>query len=233
MFHPPLRFAPSFLACSVFVVGVAAIPDEADARRFRANFSTSGASAPAARSAGRIGRTTDEIAAETRAESRIDWSHAADKGLDVVKSAIEGAMNNQSGSPSRSGFSGDTLTRLELEACVREANWLDDRQARHDANSRRTQSQRAEIERLEREIETARLYVDRYSQRSVDAFNARIQDHRQRVSHFNNVLLPEIERERIAFNARVDRYNSYCNGKRYYGDDLAAVEAKLGTRRVN
>ena len=223
---------------TIVAAGLLVAPEPADAGRgFRAVFSgaraASRATSSAGHAAGRAVRSAEEVATAKRFESRIDWSEAGKKGLEVVKSAIEHAM--QSGqssssltSSSASAYTSSTLSIMELEGCVREAKWLDDQSDDHDARSARAKQHKDELEHLSGEIDAARSRIDRSSQRSVNAFNARIEDYRQRVSYYNTIVVADLERGRTAYNARVGQFNGYCNAKRYYADDLAEVEGRVG-----
>lgn len=221
-------------AAAVFVAGVCgfgayvATTGTADARRgFRASFSSGVSSG--VRAVARPARSVEEVSRLKQAESRIDWSEVGRKGLEVVKTVLEQAAGSTgSGSGSSPAFAASTLNPVELEACVRESKWLDDKSDEYDAKKARLDQQSAEIDRLGQEIEGARGRVNRSSQRSVDAFNARIGEHRRQVSYYNDVLLPDLRRTQDEINSRVGKFNSWCNGKSYHAADLADVESKVG-----
>ena len=229
--------SPVAIPIAIFAAAITVAPDPADARRgFGAVFSSARAASSAGRATARATRSAEEVATAKRFESRIDWSEAGKKGLDVVKTAIE--QSSQAGSSSSSSstsaaYSSTTLSVLELEGCVRESKWLDDQSEEFDAKSTRAKAHKDELEKLSSEIDAARSRVDRSSQRSINAFNARIEDYRQRVSHYNKVVLADLNRNQPAYNSRVNQFNTYCNGKSYYASDLAEVEGKIGFKLSN
>jgi hypothetical protein len=227
--------------CALAAVGglgsLLATTKPADARRgFGAAFSAARSAGAGARTMTRATRSAEETARLKQVESRINWSEVAKKGLDVVKTAFEQAASSGSGSSSSSSagaFGSSTLNVVELEACVRESRWLDDASDAYAARKARLAEESARIDRVAAEIDAARGKVNRSSQRSVDAFNARIREHGQLVRHYNDVLLPEVRREQDQFNVRVNSFNQYCNGKRYYDSDLSEVETKVGFKLGN
>ena len=230
MFHLIRRALPNaYVCCLMAALSLSAMSDAAQAKRglLGAVFSKSRAVAPAIRSAG---HTAEEAARTKRVESRIDWSKA-EGGIEFAKAAIEVAVESAgTGSSPPPVFSGHALSRFELEACVREANTLDRYQDRYATRETQVQSLVSSIKALELRIRIARVTVDRSSQQSVDEFNAWIAHYNDQVSSLNEIMLPDIERQRITFNRRVHSFNNYCNGKRYYSDDLEAIEAKLGVK---
>lgn len=237
--HASPRVAAFGIASAALLFNAGFWIEPADARRgFGAVFSAGRVAGSAARSGGRAVRSTEETARIKQIESRINWGEAASKGLEVVKTAIEtgsnlaGSAGGSSGS-SASAFAGSVLGVLELEACVRESRWLDDRSDEFDAKKARLDAHQSEIERVGNEIDAARSRVNRSSQRSIDAFNARINEHRRLVNQYNTVMLPEVRDAQGLFNGRVRQFNSMCNGKRYSADDLAEVEQKIGFKLGN
>lgn len=220
---------------SAVIVGL--VSDPADARRgFRATFRSTGAVTSTTRTVARPIRSAEESARLKQVESRINWSEASRFGLDVAKSLIEKAIGNSLSAPSPStttAFSSSTLNPVELEACIRESKWLDDASLGLDTRSDQLKQESSRIEQAGMLVEGDRSRVNRSSQRSVDAFNARIEEHRRMVTHYNTVLLPQVRREQDDFNRRVEQFNRYCNGRSYYADDLAEIESKLGLKTVN
>lgn len=230
---------PIILASIAFTVTIIATIETADARRgFRASFSagrvTGSAAGSAVRGTSRVVRSVEETNRLKQVESRIDWSEVAKKGLEVVKTAFEKVLSPGSSSgSSSSAFTSSTLNPVELEACVRESKWLDDRSEEYDGKKARLDQQKSSIENASNEIDAARSRVNRSSQRSVDAFNARIQEHRRMVSYYNDTLLPDIRRFQDQLNARIGDFNRMCNGKSYYASDLTDVELKVGFKLTN
>lgn len=214
-----------------------AVTQPAEARRgFGAAFSAARSAGAGARTMTRATRSAEETTKLKQVESRINWSEVSKKGLELVKTAFEQAASSGSGSSpsaSASAFSSSTLNVVELEACVRESRWLDDASDAYEAKKTRLSEESSRIDRLSAEIDAARSKVNRSSQRSIDAFNARIREHQQLVGHYNDVLLPGVRREQDVFNGRVRAFNQYCNGKRYYDSDLAEVETKVGFKLGN
>lgn len=229
---------PVFVGClvaGVFVVDVVVRTEPTEARRgFSAAFSAGRAAGSAA---GRASRSAGEVARIKQVEGRIDWGDAGKKGLDYVKTAIDLGSKVSGGGSSSSGsataFAGTSLDVIELEACVRESKWLDDGSDKLDTKQAGLKDAQEQIRVLGDEIDAARSRVNRSSQRSVDAFNARIEEHRRKVTQYNTVSLAEVRREQEAFNERVTQFNRYCNGKGYYASDLAEVEQKVGFKLTN
>ncbi len=106
------------------------------------------------------------------------------------------------GLPAGARYSGPTLSRSELNSCVRQERSINERFA--------------SLDRDESELEGAQLRVDSYSQRSVDDFN-------ERVARFNS--------NGQAANAQVGNFNQLCANRAYYDSDMRAVESELGVRR--
>jgi hypothetical protein len=74
------------------------------------------------------------------------------------------------------------------------------------------------MEKLDRDevlIEKQKATVNRYSQRSVDGFNAS-------VTRFNA--------DGVAANGQVDAFNAGCANRAYYESDMHAVETVLGAK---
>lgn len=210
----------------------------AEARRgFRAAFSGGRA---AAGSAGRsASRSAAELSRIREAESRIDWGAAAAKGLEVVKTAIDvgqhasGLGGSSSGGSGAQAFSTASLGPVELEACVRESRWLDDRYESLASRQRDIDIERIGIETSAIQIDADRNSVDLTDEDEVDEFNERITAHGQQVDYFNSVTLESMRAEQGDFNTRVDQFNRYCDGKSYYASDLDEVERKVGFKLAN
>jgi len=71
------------------------------------------------------------------------------------------------------------------------------------------------LDRDEASIEQQESTVNRYSQKSVDSFNAS-------VNRFNA--------NGAAANAQVDMFNTSCANRAYYESDMRAVETALGVK---
>lgn len=97
--------------------------------------------------------------------------------------------------------SGPTLSRTQLQECV--------------AQERRINSAMEKLDRDEASIEQQESTVNRYSQKSVDSFNAS-------VNRFNA--------NGAAANAQVDTFNTSCANRAYYESDMRAVETALGVK---
>jgi hypothetical protein len=106
------------------------------------------------------------------------------------------------GLPPGAKYSGPTLSRSELKSCVQQERSMNARFSALDVEE-------AELARAER-------LVDQYSQRSVDAFNAK-------VARFNA--------NGQSANAHVASFNQACANRAYYESDMSAVQGELGAIR--
>ena len=131
-----------------------------------------------------------------------------------------------SGSGLRHGaqHSGPVLSREQLRSCVAQQNRLNGESAGLDQLEAGQNLKAAELERLEKTISQREPLVDKYSQESVDNFNALVKKQRKLVATYNESL--------PAYNAEVDKYkiaqevfNTNCAGHAYYERDMAAVIA--------
>lgn len=120
--------------------------------------------------------------------------------------------------------SGPVLSREQLRSCVAQQNRLNSESAWLDQLEAGQKLKAAELERLEQAISQREPLVDKYSQESVDSFNALIKKQRKLVAAYNESL--------PAYNAEVDKYkisqqgfNTNCAGHAYYENDMQAVIA--------
>ena len=106
------------------------------------------------------------------------------------------------GLPTGARYNEPTLSRSELNSCVRQERSINGRFA--------------VLEREEADLKAAELRVDSYSQRSVDDFN-------QRAARFNS--------DGEAANTQVSSFNQACANRAYYESDMRAVESELASRK--
>ena len=120
--------------------------------------------------------------------------------------------------------SGPVLSLEQLRMCVAQQNRLNSEGVWLDQLEATVKQKAAEIELLEEKITQREPLVDKYSQESVDSFNALITKHEKFVAAYNGGL--------PSYNAEVDKYkvsqqgfNTNCAGHAYYEKDMQAVIA--------
>ena len=118
--------------------------------------------------------------------------------------------------------SSPVLSREQLRSCVGQQNRLNSDSVRLEQMKSGLKQKLSELERFEQTISQREPFVDRYSQESVDSFNALITNQRKLAASYNEYL--------PAYNAQVDKYkilqqsfNTTCAGQYYYEDDMQAV----------
>jgi len=118
--------------------------------------------------------------------------------------------------------SSPVLSREQLRSCVRQQNRLNSDSVQLEQMKSRLKQKLSEFERFEQTISQRELFIDRYSQESVDSFNTLITNQRKLSSSYNEDL--------PTYNAQVDKYkilqqsfNTTCAGQSYYKDDMQAV----------
>jgi hypothetical protein len=128
------------------------------------------------------------------------------------------------GLPNGARYKGPVLTRDQLRQCVAEQRAINASEAELDRLQASLAKSEAAINRLEAQINAQEPLVDRYSQASVDSFNALIARHKHLVAT-HNTKLPSANARVEQVNAAVARFNEKCAEHVYYERDMQAVLA--------
>lgn len=134
------------------------------------------------------------------------------------------AGSGMRGLPNGARHKGPVLTRDQLRQCVAEQNTINTLESEMDRLRASLTQSEASINRLEAQISEQQPLIDRYSQESVDSFNALIDQHKRLVDAHNAKLpVTNISVEKV--NSAVDRFNAKCADRVYYENDMQAVLA--------
>lgn len=117
---------------------------------------------------------------------------------------------------------GPVLSRDQLRVCVQIQRSLGSMEASIARMQAQLGTQESELNRLVRQIEMQEPLVDRYSQASVDGFNALVNRHGRMVEAYN-ARLPMVNGHVEAMNRNVDTFNARCADREYYESDMIAV----------
>lgn len=128
------------------------------------------------------------------------------------------------GLPNGASYKGPVLTRDQLRQCVAEQKAINASETDADRLQNLLAESEANIKSLEAEINARQPLVDRYSQESVDEFNALIDRH-QRLVASHNAAIPGVKTKVQQVNAAVERFNMSCADRVYYESDMQAVRA--------
>ncbi|MEE4383165.1 MAG: hypothetical protein V2J02_14285 [Pseudomonadales bacterium] len=120
---------------------------------------------------------------------------------------------------------GHVLTRAQLRECVAMEERIETMQSTIDSQKTELDGAERDLETLGTRLDREAIALDRYSQESVDRYNALVERHRQQIDAFN-ARVNEYNRLVDDGAPLIDRYNSSCAERAYYEDDLAAVLAE-------
>lgn len=124
-------------------------------------------------------------------------------------------------------YTGNHLTVDQLTTCLGAERKLEKLGADLDGRNQGLTSAQEAIQREKAAIEQAQLRVDRYSQRSIDGFNAMVEKFNARIAS-NRETVAAYNRDVETQKAQASRFNSDCGGKLYYEDDLGLALTRLG-----
>lgn len=124
-------------------------------------------------------------------------------------------------------YAGETLTRSELETCLRDEISIDASEQSLGQLENELLPFENQLADLGRQIDLKAQTLDRYSETAVDEYNAMVDfyenlrdDFNRRVDYYN---LNSDE-----FNVNVERFNLSCGDKQYYEDDMLAARLAVG-----
>lgn len=125
----------------------------------------------------------------------------------------------RSGARSVKSYDQNTLSKEELASCL---NW--DSELKVASNN--LEPFRSELETMQSRIETNEIelkrksiFVDNYSQTSVDTYNNSVKEHRNLIDEYNKQI-EKYSSIQSSYNHRLQKFNSLCANKKYYEDDL-------------
>lgn len=124
-------------------------------------------------------------------------------------------------------YTSNHLTIDQLTACLGTERKLEKLSTELDLRKQLLTSAQETIQREKAALEQAQLRVDRYSQRSIDGFNAMVEKFNARITS-NRETVAAYNRDVETQKAQASRFNSDCGGKLYYEDDLALAQTRLG-----
>jgi hypothetical protein len=136
----------------------------------------------------------------------------------LVRGAIAAGRSNEQPIYAPKIYSSDVLTVAQLGACIKTASKLDADDKLLEANRSELLASKSFTEKASVDVQLERLKIDRYSQKSVDAFNALVERYNALVTD-GKAKQASLNTLVDAFNLRVDSYNAACV-KKYYADDL-------------
>ncbi|WP_315799616.1 hypothetical protein, partial [Bradyrhizobium sp. SZCCHNR1002] len=125
-------------------------------------------------------------------------------------------------------YGSDTLTVEQIEKCIGIAQELDKSSDYLNALSDAINTESAAISRAQQLLAIQKDVVDRYSEASVNAYNAKLTLMRARIAK-HNANVDRGQADQDGHNARVVSYNAEC-AKKYYADDMEVVKTKLGLK---
>ena len=138
-----------------------------------------------------------------------------------------GAGSATTGSATASkSYGTDTLTPVQLEACVLRAKKLDEDGDRLDSEAAAVQVVAESVKTMKAGIEAEQASLNRSNKAAINRQNKRIDDYNGTLERYR-VAFAAYKPKETAFNAVVADYNGSC-GKKYYPDDLQIIKAKLG-----
>jgi hypothetical protein len=140
----------------------------------------------------------------------------------AVREAIGAGRSNEHPVYAPKIYSPDTLTVEQLAACIKTAGKLDVDDKKLEATRSELLVSKSFIDKASIDVEFERLKIDRYSQKSVDAFNALITRYNVLVTN-GKAKQASLNALVDAFNIEVDAYNGGCV-KKYYADDLTDAQ---------
>jgi len=121
----------------------------------------------------------------------------------------------------------DVLTTAQLANCLTKASKLDQESEQLSARRANLSKSTSEIELAGVAVESQKQRVDRYNKKSVDAFNALVEQY--------NLLLTNGKAGQATFNLMVDCHNAAIEvhnrecAKKYYADDLLEAQKLAGS----
>ncbi len=124
-------------------------------------------------------------------------------------------------------YTGNHLTVAQLTTCLTAERKLEKLNADLDGRIQGITGAQDAIQREKAALEQAQLRVDRYSQRSIDSFNALVERFNARIAS-NRETVAAYNRDVEIQKATTTSFNSDCGGKLYYEDDLALAVTNLG-----
>lgn len=128
------------------------------------------------------------------------------------------------GLPNGARHKGPVLTREQLRECVAEQNFINVSEAELERLQASIAQSEASINGLEAQINMQEPLVDRYSQESINSFNALIDRHKRLVAA-HNAKLPDTNNRVQQINTFVQKFNEKCADRVYYESDMQAILA--------
>jgi hypothetical protein len=148
----------------------------------------------------------------------------------VARGAVRGAIiagRSSSDTAAPKVYSSDVLTVEQLAQCIKQATKLDGDNDHLEIDRSTLKALVLKVDVSQSFLEMQRANLDRSSQKSVNAFNALIDQH--------NGLVNNAKAKQADFNALIDAHNLEANAynttctKKYYSEDLPEAQ-KLATR---
>lgn len=124
-------------------------------------------------------------------------------------------------------YTGNHLAPDQLKTCLASERKLEKVSNDLDHRSQAISNSQEAIRKEKLLVEIAQASVDRYSQRSVDQFNAMVDKFNARISA-NKREIADYNRDVESQKSQAAGFNADCGGKLYYEDDLALALTQLG-----
>lgn len=124
-------------------------------------------------------------------------------------------------------YTGETMSRTELEKCVLEQEEIDQLGSAIDEKKIEILKLENQIQASENHIKKEEAQIDLYRQSSVNKFNSLLSPHKKLVERYN-AQLPQYNKLIEQQNSAVSVFNSECTTDSYYIDDMIYVLKKLG-----
>jgi hypothetical protein len=122
----------------------------------------------------------------------------------------------------RKQYTEDVLTQDALRDCISNEAEINYISKAMDVSKSRVEIEQSEMDQLGRDLDFKQSMLNRYSQTDVDNYNSLIKQFESRRTKYS-VMVDKYNLDRKDLNHTIDMFNSKCANKKYYEDDLEAI----------